>query len=167
LLLFRVRASPVSGSRQTTEPRIADATEEIMRKPGAAVAVLLLFFCAACSVGESTDVATKAVADFRIAYYEGGFDKLYNEAGQELRDQITRADWNKLMRVITARLGQVRSQSDPAWNVSTSPKGTFVTLVYQIEFEKGKATESFVWRVDGQKVQLIGYHINSLALLSE
>lgn len=138
-----------------------------MRIREVAVVPMLAVFCVACSVGESTDAATKAVADFRISYFEGRFDQMYNDADPEFRQQTTRGDWNKLMRIVTSRLGQVRSQGDPAWNVNATTKGTFVTLVYQTDFEKGKATENFVWRVDGKSARLIGYHINSLALLSE
>ena len=138
-----------------------------MKIRGVSMAVVLAVVCTACTARESMDRATKAVADFRTSYFEGKFDEMYARAAPEFRQQTTIGDWQKLMRIMRSRLGQVRSQSDPAWNVNATTAGTFVTQLYQTEFEKGKATEQFIWKLDGKSAALVAYRINSLALFGE
>ena len=128
----------------------------------------VFFICVAgCFAGESADVSINAVADFRVRYYEKAFVQMYRSAAPEFQKATTPEDWNRLMVVMSSRLGQVRSASDPAWQVSATTNGTFVRLQYETEFEKGKGTETFVWRVEEERAQLMGYNINSLALLRE
>ena len=40
-----------------------------------------------------------------------------------------------------------------------------VTINYQAQYEKGAASEQFVFRIDGGKALLAGYNINSDALI--
>jgi len=40
-------------------------------------------------------------------------------------------------------------------------------LVYDSRFERGRATEEFVWRVRQGRPQLAGYHVKSYALVAQ
>jgi hypothetical protein len=40
-----------------------------------------------------------------------------------------------------------------------------VTLNYATEFTRGRGTESFVFRVEGERAKLAGYHVNSMDLM--
>ena len=127
---------------------------------------ITLVIVAACGGEASIDSATKAVADFRVQFHEKDFNGIYDRADPEFRKGTSKADWALLMNAVSARLGQIRSASDPAWHVNVGTGGTLVRLDYESEFYRGKANETFVWRLKGSEARLVGYHVNSLALVT-
>ena len=54
-----------------------------------------------------------------------------------------------------------------SWRVNYVPMGTIVSLDYQTEFDDGPATESFSCRIKGKQAELMGYNINSAALITK
>ena len=51
------------------------------------------------------------------------------------------------------------------WNFNENLKGNFVTLGYKTHFQRGEASEVFVWRQNNGSATLTGYNINSLELI--
>ena len=59
------------------------------------------------------------------------------------------------MEGVKERLGVWQSSDEPTWKVFAGTSGQTVTLVYTSHFERGTATEEFVWRVQrGRLVRL-------------
>ncbi len=125
--------------------------------------MLLVFACAA---RESKDTSeTRAVPAFHARYDHSDFEAIYRDATDEFRGSMSKDEYLKFMSTVRRKLGSVKSSKRQTWNVNVTMTGTNVTLTFETEFERGKGTEtfSFVDRGDGPK--LIGYRINSNALI--
>jgi hypothetical protein len=68
-----------------------------------------------------------------------------------------------------AAFGAVQSSSLNTWMVNqqltTDVSATFLRMDYRTQFAAGPATETFTWRIDGDRMLLAGYHIDSAAVL--
>ncbi len=138
-----------------------------------ALAVALLAAAIACNPfafwGDATaqrDAAQTATERFHLKLDLGQFDSIYQENDPEFQNAGTEKDANALWRMVQRRFGSLQSDSLFNWNVSvTTNNGTVVRLVYYTTFSKDKATETFTWRIRNGKPALLGYNINSPALL--
>lgn len=138
-----------------------------------ALAVALLAAAIACNPfalwGDATarrDAAQTATERFHLKLDLGQFDSIYQQADPEFRKAAAEKEVNALWRMVQRRFGSLQSDSLLNWNVSvTTNNGTVVRLVYYTTFSKDKATETFTWRIRDGKPALLGYNINSPALL--
>jgi hypothetical protein len=65
-------------------------------------------------------------------------------------------------------LGTVRKSERSNFQIGRSTRrGTVVTLVYQTTFDQGAGTEQFLWHMRDNQPRLLGYHINSNALIMQ
>jgi hypothetical protein len=71
-----------------------------------------------------------------------------------------------LFAAIDSKLGKVQSSSITTWNVKTFNFVTTVVLVSDTQFELGAGTETFTFRVNGDKATLLGYNINSMDMMT-
>lgn len=53
------------------------------------------------------------------------------------------------------KLGSVKKAEKNGWNVNFHTSGTFVTLGFKTEFEKGSGAERFVFRVADGRAALV------------
>ena len=133
--------------------------------PKYAFAVVLLAALLGCSSGEQMATAEKEVAVFRQLLETQQFAKIHANGSDELRKSVSEADLTKILGVIAAKLGKVKSSQKSGWNINFHTSGTFVTLGFNTDFEKGAGTEQFVYHVSGGKAKLVSYNVNSPALL--
>ena len=120
---------------------------------------------AGCSVPADTKVAERAVDTFHEMLNDGQFDAIYAAAGDELKSAARREDFVALLEAIHRKLRITKSWTKQGWNVNYHTSGTFVTLNYSTIFDGGDAVEQFVYRLKDGKALLVGYHINSNALI--
>jgi hypothetical protein len=130
------------------------------------LAVSLVWVCG-CSAQADLATAETEVAHFHQQLNEGVFSQIYADASEGLKKSAKEADFEKLLTSIHTKLGSVRQSKRTNWNVNFHTAGTFVTLVYDTEFERGKGTEQFVYLMSGKKAVLHGYHINSNDLVDK
>jgi hypothetical protein len=138
-----------------------------------ALAVALLAAAVACNPfalwGNATaqrDAAQKATERFHLQLDLSQFDSIYQQADPEFRNAGVEKDANALWRMVQRRFGSLQSDTLLTWNVNfTTSNGTVVRLVYRTTFAKENATETFTWRIRDSKPALLGYNINSPALL--
>jgi hypothetical protein len=112
----------------------------------------------------------KAIAEPQVAAFHERldakrFDEIYADAADEFRAAGPRERVFALFAAIGRKLGKVKSASTSTWNVNTFNFTTTVVLAVDTEFERGTATETFTFRVSGEKASLVGYNINSLDML--
>lgn len=64
-----------------------------------------------------------------------------------------------------SKYGAVRSSALNTWTVNqqvmTGVSATFLRMDYETQFAAGPATETFTWRIDGGRMLLVGYHLDS------
>ena len=138
----------------------------------ALVTSLLLVFSIACrqEVRRSripTDAQT--VLDTSIQDIDAGrYEKLYNEAGDEWRKDSTLEESKATLQRLHDKLGrmQVRNlDSAREEQTGTAPiAGHSLVAIYQTQFERGDAMETFILIEHGGKWYLAKYLVTSTAL---
>jgi len=93
------------------------------------------------------------------------FLDIYSQAGVALRNASSQQDFIDFMSAVHRKRGKVQSASRTRFFVNFTTSGTRVTLNYQTKFEGGDGQEQFLWHVSGAQALLVGYHINSKALI--
>ena len=120
----------------------------------------------ACS-GKARQFAEAATAEFRERSSRSAFDEIYAASAPDLQTSTTKDDFLKLMNGVKKKLGSWRSSTSLGWRVLAGTGGRTVTLGFQSVYEKGTASEEFVWRIKNDRAALVGYHINSPQFLAE
>jgi hypothetical protein len=109
---------------------------------------------------QETDAATQ---DFRQRYERKEFGQLYERAAPELRAGASEALFVSWMRSLSQKLGPWQS-AQPLGSSKLPGDDDRVVFLFRSRFSNGEATERFVWRSQGGKPILVGYHINSREL---
>jgi hypothetical protein len=61
----------------------------------------------------------------------------------------------------------VTSATTKTWKVKSFDFVTTVMMVAETKFERGSGTETFTFRVSGDKATVEGYNINSLDMMTQ
>jgi hypothetical protein len=133
--------------------------------PKYAFATILVAALLGCSSGEQMATAEKEVEAFRELLDSQQFARIHANGSDELRKSVSEGDLSKILAALATKLGKVKSSQKSGWNINFHTSGTFVTLGYNTDFEKGAGTEQFVFHVSGGKAKLVSYNVNSPALL--
>jgi hypothetical protein len=120
---------------------------------------------AACSAAASTQQAEAAVQQFHELLDSGNSHAIYDSAGDDLKRVSPEQQFVPLLDAVHRKLGQTRTATRSGWNVNYSTSGNFITLNYHTVYAEGDASEQFVYRMMGEKPVLVGYHVNSNALI--
>jgi hypothetical protein len=129
------------------------------------LAATILVSCQGLTEGKAS--SEKAIAHFHELYNKGNLDQIWQEAGSEFRNASPRADYDELFGAEQRKLGNVVSTTNSGWNVQTFNLVTNVSLIQDTIFEHGKGTESFTFKMDGTNALLVGYHIQSMDLITK
>jgi opacity protein-like surface antigen len=127
--------------------------------------VALVAVLCGCSMSADTTVAEQAVPKFHEQLDAGQFDAIYDESADELKKATTQQDFVVLLAAIHRKLGNTKASDKTGWTVNYQTSGSFVTLGYKTTFDGGSAQEQFVFRLQDKAAVLVGYHINSTALI--
>jgi uncharacterized protein DUF4019 len=125
----------------------------------------LLVSTSSCSLTKGKEIAEHGVVQFHNQFNAGQYHEIYVQADEDFRKATSEADTIALFEAVRRKLGTQKSSNQTNWHVKAGPLGTVVTLAYDVEFSKGKATEQFVFRMNGDKALLLNYNVNSPALI--
>lgn len=123
--------------------------------------------------GTRLDKESQAYADASIPPITRTWSEkaLLDHASPEFKKAVTIDELDRLFRWLSrlGRLQQVGSAQGHATMSSTTQYGNRITADYRAEatFEKGKATISLTLIKHGDKWQILGFRVNSPALMSE
>jgi hypothetical protein len=129
-----------------------------------AVSIVLLIPLAANSCAAARDSAEVATDQFRMRLGRAAYGEIVQSAAPEFRRATTEQEFGKAMDGVKEQLGVWQWSEAPAWRVLAGWTMRTVTLVYTSHFERGTATEEFVWRVEKGVPALAGYHVKSAAV---
>jgi len=121
----------------------------------------LAFAVASCSVGDDKDAAEQAAAQVHQAFSAGQFAAVYDGSAPEMKSSLTRDQFVQTFGAIYARTGAYRSGKTTGWRVNYDTAGNFVALAHDAQFQNAHATEEFVFRMQGGKAILAGYHVKT------
>jgi hypothetical protein len=120
-----------------------------------------------CSGGEDLGAANKGIARFHSELNAGQFDKIFAESAPEWKQASPRADTVQLFTGIRKKMGAYISGKQNSWRVNYGTGGTTILVLYDSKFKKGDGQETFTYRRSGDGVQLVGYSLNSRALIAQ
>lgn len=113
-----------------------------------------------CSMGQDMSVTDSAVAEFHAKLNNGQFAAIVAAAGPEMK-----SSGPEFVERIHTKLGMFRSTSRQGFNDNVVNGDHTFTASYASVYSTGPATENFVYRLNSGKPVLIGYHVESAALL--
>jgi len=128
------------------------------------VSVLLL---GGCGSSENLRIAKEATTHVHAQMDSEQFTQIYSEADDALRAATKQQDFLAFVSAVHRKLGRVQNASQTSFFVNFSTSGTRVRLNYQTKFDGGDAQEEFIWKIKGDQAALVGYHINSTALITK
>ena len=110
--------------------------------------------------------SAQAVLDAAIQDIDAGnYDKLYQEASDEWRNQVSIEDSRAKMQQMRDSMGKVKTrtlQTAREEQTSTAPvAGHSLTAFYQATFERGDGMEAFVLVEHGGRWYLAKYYVTS------
>ena len=127
----------------------------------------LLLVASSCSLAKGRDLGMHAVIKFHDQFNADQYHEIYVQSDEGFQKAASEADAIALFQAIRRKLGTVKNATQAGWNVNVTPMGTIVSLGYETEFSEGKGTESFVFRVSGDKALLFNYNVNSPLLITK
>ena len=140
-----------------------------MRKTSILIFTAVLLGTFACGGGARRDgipPAAQTVLDSAIQDIDAGnYDKLYQEAADEWRNQVSIEDSRAKMQAMRDAMGKVKTrtlQTAREEQTSTAPvAGHSLTAFYQATFDKGAGMEAFVLVEHGGRWYLAKYYVTS------
>ena len=127
---------------------------------------LSIFLLGACSPTADTKAAEEGVTAFHQTMDAGNYAAIYDASSSDMKSSISRDDFVKLLTGLHNKLGPFKSGKTKSWNDNATTGGHYVSLTRDALFEKGPGTEDFVFRVEGNRPVLAGYHVNSNVLIT-
>lgn len=119
----------------------------------------------ACSVPQDTVQAEAAVQKFHALLDAGQSTAIYAATGDEFKQASAQQEFVPLLDAVHRKLGQSATAVRNGWRVNYGTSGRFITLDYRTAYAQGEANEQFVFRLVPGGALLVGYHINSNALI--
>jgi len=96
------------------------------------------------------------------------YDKIYNEASENWRQDVTLEQSNQVFKTLREKLGKVESRAlfsaTEQQNSGGTLRGHVFILVYQTRFERGEAMETFTLLEQNGRWLVGRYLVNSTAL---
>jgi len=139
-----------------------------MRKIAHLIFIAILVNCLSCGGSRRSGIppAAQTVLDSAIEDIDSGnYDKLYQEASDEWRNQATMEESRAKMQYMREAMGKVRTrtlQSAREEQTSTAPvAGHSLTAFYQTTFDKGTGMEAFVLIEHGGRWYMAKYYVTS------
>lgn len=131
-----------------------------------AICVPLLLLVMACgSPTQGKSAAEAEVLVFRELLQDRQFEALYQRSSSEFRASAPRQDVLALFDAIDRKLGPLQHAELVNSQVNSRNLVTTVALVYESQYEGGMATETFTYRIRDNGAEMLGYNIDSLAML--
>jgi hypothetical protein len=128
--------------------------------------LVLVTGLSSCGSGKSVGIAAQGVEQFHSDFNSEQYAAMYAAADEGFRKASSEADFLSLLQAVHRKLGKVQSSQRTNFQVGMSTgQGTVVTLVYTTNFDQGVGNEQFLWHMRDDQPVLLGYHINSNALI--
>jgi hypothetical protein len=127
----------------------------------------LSLFAVACGAQKDLASADAGVARFHQLLDSQDYVTLYVQADQKFRDATKLDDFVALMTAVHKKLGRVGNAARKGFFVNYNTSGSQIRVNYTTKFGDGDAEEQFVWSKKGDNLALLGYHINSNALITK
>lgn len=130
-----------------------------------ALAFTFAALLASCGVKQDMDDAGAEIQQFHAYYDRKEYDSIWATTSAEFRKISTKQDFERLLVAIRTKLGAVKKADQRGWQANTTNGVSTVVINVGTTFEKGDGTETFTFVREGEKLKLLGYNIQSAALI--
>jgi hypothetical protein len=127
--------------------------------------LLLAVLLGGCSLAEDEDRGERAAARFHELFGASRYAEIHVDTTENFREAATEAEFVEFLAAVRRKLGNVRDSELTGMEVNWDGSATSVWLSYDTVYELGKATEQFVWVVEGEKARLESYQLDSRDLI--
>jgi hypothetical protein len=127
----------------------------------------LLITLSACSSAGDMAAARHAVEMFHYELDNANYDAIWKDTASEMRAAATQPVLNQLLSAVHTKLGKVTASQEQGINVNYNTGATFTTVVMHTRFDHGAGDENFVFKTAEGSAHLVGYHINSMDLITK
>ncbi len=134
-------------------------------------AVLFLICCVSlfsCSMVKGKGEAEQVAESLFNERIQNGWDNTKEYYSPLFWKSAADDKWKHIQNLVFKAMGKAKSFSLNTWNIQSKVNtnelsGTFVTLVYDVEYEKGNGTETFIIHkpVADSKYSIISHNFNS------
>jgi hypothetical protein len=131
------------------------------------VPVVALIWVLESWMAKENKPALAGVETFHQRYNASQFDELYDAAGTGFQSGSPRPDFLRFMQTVRQKLGLFTASTQVRSYTTWGPSGKTVALIYDSQFEKGKAKEVFTFLVLDSSANLHSYLINSPTLTGD
>jgi hypothetical protein len=138
-----------------------------MRQTAACLLFILSVMIAGCGAPKDLANTDLAVSKFHAQLDAGSFQQIYDDSGDAMKNAAPEKRFIDFLSAVHRKLGFVKSASRRGFHINWRTSGKTVTVSYATRFDQDIAEEQFVFHVSGDDAQLIGYHINSDALVTK
>jgi hypothetical protein len=130
----------------------------------------LLALGTACILGGcSTQADLKSAQSYIPIFHQrlnaGDDAGIYTDTADELKRTTSATQFATFLAAVHRKLGTAGPSSVTATNVTLATGGTLIALGTTTQFAKDQATENFTFKVEHGGPKLVGYHVNSNALI--
>lgn len=129
--------------------------------------VLFLGLAACNPANMAADVAAsgKAVDAFHADANAGKFDDIYFASSDEMQHSTDVTEFEDFLGAVQRKLGKAGKTVQQGWQVNAVNGRTLTVLNVQTTYEKGRAVETFTFKSSPKGPVLVGYNIQSPALV--
>jgi hypothetical protein len=118
-----------------------------------------------CTAGADFQSSKNAAEHFHQLLNAQQFSAIYDEGTPDFQRATSKDRLSQFLAAVHRKLGDVTQSSAQGTNINFGSAGEIVTLNYASRFERGEASENFAFRLENGTPKLLGYHINSDALV--
>jgi hypothetical protein len=118
-----------------------------------------------CSTSRDLNNAKTAIARFHEKFNSDLADEIYSESAPEFQQATTPEHFREFVAGITRKLGKAGNFQATNWNFNFTTGGKFLAIQGETAFAKGKSTESSQVRIDGDRVLIRSWNVNSPMLV--
>jgi len=127
--------------------------------------VLFFSMLASCSVGKDAAAIDSEVSRIHGLFEAGKLHDVYSGSDPELKNATSEKDFVDLLTAVSGKLGGLQTSKRTNLQVNYVPTGKFVSATFESKFSNGMATEQFRFKLTGADYKMVGYNIESNALL--
>ena len=131
-------------------------------------AALVLSFAVlivSCGVKQAMEDASAEITQFHADFDREAYDAIWSTTSSEFRQVSKKNDFEKLLAAIHAKLGAVKKSDQQGWQANTNNGVSTVVINTKTAFAKGEGVETFTYIREGKALKLLGYNIQSAALI--
>jgi Protein of unknown function (DUF4019) len=140
----------------------------VLRRCGLTVISGMLLLLSSCSSSKGKQLAEQGVSQFHEQLNSEQYHVMYAGSDERLHQASGEEQFVALVQAVHRKLGDVQASNLKSFQVGWfAGQGETVTLFYETRFAEGNAGEKFTWHISNDRPMLVGYFINSNALITK